>query len=609
MKSPIVLLAGLWSDIRRLEPDVKGLDRDFVTIEQRFENEGYGFLTISLPALCDAFDKGISTGQFCCPKGFKKAHRGTIPAFLQGMFSEVFDPITGSLKETPNIRMIKLIRNVLRFFKKTEMSEASVERLDYQAKSEFFRNDDNVERFIISDRVNHLIGIVSKVLLPTLSSKCPSLGAYKHGPGAVFEGLKGNQKWVSLVNAIKNDSFDTVLHGYGDFEVSLTDLSDRDILVHQPAERLPSLDRSSRSSAKLISVAKNSTSRRTITIEPLLNQFIQQGLNTILRDSILECSILRNSLTLTDQSKNQVLALEGSLLDNWATIDLKSASDLLSIKLVESVFRHHPEFLKLAMACRSTHVQCPEFGTKHVSKFAGMGNALTFPVQSICFTVVGIASILDTWGLKPTHRNVMRASRHIRVYGDDIIVNTDYAHQCVNWLEQVGLRINLNKSYLAGNFKESCGVDAFMGVDISPIYIRSMPDKLETEPNIIAGLVSTSNQLWLSGLYTTSAVLANEVEERLGRLLPLVSQDSGILGWHTRLDGMTPHRWNRTLHCLETRGIALTPIKRRDRLDGYAALLKFFHVPLLGRGVKHLLESPMRFKNRLVSRWVPTFTR
>jgi hypothetical protein len=258
------------------------------------------------------------------------------------------------------------------------------------------------------------------------------------------------------------------------------------------------------------------------------------------------------------------------------------------------------------MDCRSTQIESGDKPVQFLAKFAGMGNALTFPVQSICFAVVCIASILDQWGLKPTQERVKRAARQIRVFGDDIIINSDYAHQAVAWLENVGLKININKSFLEGNFRESCGVDAYKGVDVTPLYVRTRPDDMSTEPNAIGGLVATSNLAWMRGLYSFATTLKDEVEGRLGYVLPLVSHKCGALGWHSRLDAMTPSRWNRNLHVFETRTRVLKPLKRRDRLDGYAALLKAFHVPLLGRGNDHLEKSPIRYKLRIALTWVPT---
>jgi hypothetical protein len=587
---------------------VKGLERDLITLEQRFEYEGYGFLTKALPSLGDAFTQGINSGWFTCPIGLKKIKGGAIPRFLSGMLCEVFDPLTGKLKGDADHGIIKCVRNVLYTFKKTQMPSEEENILHKKAVAEFFRCDDKARLVVIPDRHSHLIGEVSKLILADLSSVPLDEIQFKHGPGAVVEGLKGNQKWLSLTNSIKNEEFDVHSYGYADFGVSLSDLSERAIISESKDARFsPQCGASSRT-ARLITVPKNSTSRRTITIEPMLNQFIQQGLNIALRDCISSCTVLSNCLALTDQSKNQHLALEGSRTGRWATIDLKSASDLLSIQLVENVFRHHGLFFDHMMDCRSNRIDSDIASGSIMAKFAGMGNALTFPVQSICFAVTCIASILDTWGLKPTMARVRRAARQIRVYGDDIIINTDYAHQSVAWLEAVGLTINRNKSFLEGNFRESCGVDAYRGVDVTPIYVRSRPDDESTEPNAIGGLVSTSNQAWLQGLYEFSAALKDEVEERLGVALPLVSRDSGALGWHSRSDAMNPTRWNRRLQAFETRAFVLKPLKRRDRLNGYAALLKFFHVPLIARDRDHLEKSPMRYKTRIALTWVPTQT-
>lgn len=663
MKSPIALLRSLLSDIRRLNPGVKGLDRDIITIEKRFENEGYGFLTIALPALDAALILGLSSGKFTCPIGFKTVKGGTIPRLFSGMFCKVFDPFTGLLVEVPDLGTLKDLRTILMLFKKTQLSVEDEELLHQKAVNEFYLCDEVASTVIIPDRHHHLIGRVSKMLLNTLNFKDVENARYRHGPGAVKEGYKANEKYAALFEAVRSDDSDLHRCGLWGFSET-TRLPDtlmepskgvhdrtrgrrsaaskvsRFTILPRAARLVPlnigdSNDNgTSRSSARLISVPKNSSSRRTITVEPMLKQFVQQGLNILLRESITECRILRNCLALSDQSLNQKLALEGSLHDNWATIDLKSASDLLSVQLVKSVFRHHSPFLDYMMECRSPYVECGNKPTLTLGKFAGMGNALTFPVQSICFAVVGIAAILDSQGKSPTYWSVRRASRHIRVYGDDIIISSRYAHQVVDWLHAVGLKVNVKKSFLTGNFKESCGVDAYRGVDITPLYIRHRPDQVEAIPNVIAGFVSLSNHMWLAGLYDTSTWLKNEVESLIGKRLPLVSRDSGSLGWHSRLDAMTAHKWCRSTHRFLTRTLALTSIKRSDKLDGYAALLKclssarddhpldkdgyqkdrskvarnLFPEPL-ALDLDHLMKSAIRYKSRIGPRWVPTLLR
>jgi hypothetical protein len=668
MKSPIALLVGLFHDLERLNPGVQGLDRDIETIKRRFENEGYGFLAVALPALGQAFVQGLSSGKFTCPIGFKRLKGGAIPRFLSGMLREVFDPVSGQLKETPDQGVLTDLRQVCQFFKKTRLMPDDADFLHHKAVDEFYQCDGVASQVVIPERHDHLIGRVSKLILNTLNSKDVENATYKHGPGAVKEGYSTNQKWLALYEAVKSDDpelrraglwgiDESVPHGYPApdsqdqqrhlVQPRVADGQRRSVgtLLRTTSKRaltktsrlgikgvgVSDLDGASRSSAKLISVEKDSSSRRTITVEPMLKQFVQQGLNILLRDSIKECRILRNSLALTDQTLNQKLALEGSQYDNWATIDLKSASDLLSVSLVKSVFQAQEPFLGYMMECRSPVVTCEGKPPLVLGKFAGMGNALTFPVQSVCFAVVCIAAILDAEGTAPSYWSVRRASRRIRVYGDDIIIQRKYAHQCVNWLIAVGLKVNSKKSFLEGNFKESCGVDAFRGVDITPLYIRHRPDQTDASPNVIASFIELSNHLWLRGLYSASACLKNEVERALGRYLPLVSRWSGAFGWHTRHDAQTVHKFCPRTHRFQTRTLALASIKKSDRLDGYAALLKclsqarqdslpkegfliksmrqvstsLFPEPM-AKDTDHLDKTSMRYNWRIKQRWVPT---
>lgn len=637
MKSPIDLLESLFLDLKRLNPDVKGLERDFVTLEKRYEDEGYGFLTVALPALDSAVLNGLSIGRFACPPGFKPIRGGAIPKFLSGMLCNVFEPSSGVLKDQVDDCVLKSVRNLLMFFKKMKLSPEHEEILHVKAVSTFYECDEVAGSVVIQSRILCHLQRVAKVILPTLETKLGDNMTFKHGPGGVEEKLCSNQKWEELSKGLVKGLFD--LDAYG-FDVQThrhfiyTDSRLREMTappregtafeVHRKPIQLSLFDEPTRSCARLVTVLKNSSARRTITVEPMLNQFVQQGLNNALREAIPECAILRNSLALSDQTANQKLALEGSLTDEWATLDLKSASDLLSVKLVEAVFGSHGLFLDHILDCRSKEIYSDQKDRSPLLKFAGMGNATTFPVQSVCFAAISIAAILDSWGLSPSYRNCLRASRLVRVYGDDIIIAREHARQCVNWLHACGLTVNSKKSFLEGNFKESCGVDAFRGIDITPLYIKHCPATPSTDPNIIAGFVSLSNHLWMEGLYSASTALKEEVESRLRRTLPLVRKESGLLGWHSRIDSTNAHKWCKRTHQLLVRALALAPVYRSDPISGYAALLKYFVTSrvdgegqgslanYLGRILypmdkdpDHLSRTPIRFKSRIKSTWVP----
>lgn len=616
MKSPTVLLRRLLEDIKRLEPGVKGLDRDFETIEKRFLHEGYSFLAVTLPAFGDALTRALASGRFASPSGFKTSRGQAIPRFLSGMLCDVFEPSSGLLKQNAELGVVKCLRDALYMFKKIQLSDEVGLKLHNKAVTEFFANDTITSEHIIDPGVESYLQRAARYMLPTLCSRELDTLTFKHGPGAVAERLKGNQKWSALYDALSSEGFDVGELGFANFLFTAKGIV---ALQHREVSKVAHLGTnspgSSSSRARLVSVPKNSSSVRLITVEPLLKQFVQQGLNIRLREEILKCPVLKQCLALTDQSLNQNLALEGSLTDEWATLDLKSASDLLSLKLVKLMFGHHTPFWEQMIKARSNEVLAGKVPVE-LSKFAGMGNALTFPVQSVVFAIVAISAILASEGSMPTKGKLRRAARHVRVYGDDIVVKTKHANQVVSWLHKAGLAVNIKKSFLEGNFKESCGVDAFRGVDVTPLYLRYRPDNSSTEPRVIAHLVAFSNQAWLRGLYSVSTCVRDEVEQRLKKRLPLVSPHCEALGWVSRSGAFSPTRWSSALHRFEVKSCVLVPLKIGDELDDWPALLKWFTSAkdqAVGRLeqlfpkaviVDHLKKSQIRYNSRMRWKWV-----
>lgn len=86
---------------------------------------------------------------------------------------------------------------------------------------------------------------------------------------------------------------------------------------------------------KISFVPKTAKTHRAIAVEPLLNGFLQKGVDDLMRKKLEKVNI-----DLRDQSRNQEMARQGSLHDTeeaFVTIDLKSASDSISIGLVKSL--------------------------------------------------------------------------------------------------------------------------------------------------------------------------------------------------------------------------------------------------------------------------------
>lgn len=576
-------------DMKRLHPCCRGLERDIQTLEARVKDEGDSFLTVALPALGKAFDQGLAIGRMPKVPGFSSGTRA-IPRFLGGMLSHVFDASTGALLDEPSIEYILSIRQVLLFFKKYLPADDRREIL-HQKAIKSFKSDDESIRALSGSRIETL-SHAGRLVLQNLDDFQELV--CRHGPGAVAEGCSANQKW-------------SVLHqGLSELDPNLMD-SGYDLFAfgqgyHLPDHKVPASTPSP--NARLVTVPKTCTALRTITVEPCLNQFVQQGLNELLRDSIEKCPIMRRSLSLRTQVPNQKLALLGSISGDWCTMDLSAASDMLSLQTVEAVFASKPRFLGLMLRTRTPIVNVDDVSIE-MKKYAGMGNATTFPVQSVTFALIAMCAALE--GSVLSIRQLRRAASQIRVFGDDIIVRRDIFSKVADWMTSFGLKINHSKTFSVGNFRESCGVDAFKGVDVTPCYLRYHPDLTAKEPSAFAGIVSTSNQLWLRCYYNTAEFLRKHVERT--HVLPLVSFNSSGLGWYTRRNWATIQRWNRNLHRFESRTYVPTPLRRKDSLSGVPALLKAFHSPRMSEydiqqvDEKHLESSVRRFNLKLRKRW------
>lgn len=586
MKSLIGLSRSLFLDLKRLHPDVRGLDRDLLTIEARIKDEGVGFLSVALPAFGKAFDQSLASGRMANIAGF--SNDGQIPKFLSGIVCHIFDTLTGVLKDNAPVDHILSVRQVCYFFKKFLPSD---ERDDYLAKLAV-KDFNDVETSIgevnpsLLERFEHVCSFLLPELDLVQEHEC------KHGPGAVFEGYTANQKWSEVYNRLLEFDDKLVTIGY-DLPASL-------LVESLDGDKFRKGDPVG-TCARLVTVPKSCSALRTITVEPCLNQFVQQGLNNTLRDHIKKCKVLSRSLTLDSQKPNQELALEGSQAGNWCTIDLSSASDLLSLEVVKACFARRPRFLEALLASRTPSVND---GRKTITlkKYAGMGNATTFPVQSIVFASLAITSIVSS-SKKLSYSELCRAANNVRVFGDDIIIKTEHFQAFADWINSFGLKINQSKTFSIGNFRESCGVDAYKGVDVTPVYLRHDPDNSSSDPSAFASNVATSNQLWLRGYYSCSEYLRKIIDKV--HTLPLVPFDSQGLGWHTRLNVSTNQRWSSTLHRFEVQTYVPTASRRSDVLDGYPALIKYFHHPLIGRDDStHLSVSVRRFNLKLRKRWV-----
>jgi hypothetical protein len=241
------------------------------------------------------------------------------------------------------------------------------------------------------------------------------------------------------------------------------------------------LDRTSQT----IFVPKSYKTFRTISMEPPTLQYFQQGIWNLIDNLVASNGYLRNRIGFHDQTRNQRLAKQGSIDRNYATIDLSAASDLVSYELVKQLFKGTwlPRYF---LATRSTHTKLPDGQLIELKKFAPMGSALCFPVETLVF-----ASVCEFVTRE------CRMSGDYSVFGDDIIVPTQCVEKVMQILETLGFHVNRDKSFYRDTcwFRESCGHEYCDGYDVSPMRVsRKYASKDEDER--LTKLISLANNAY-----------------------------------------------------------------------------------------------------------------
>lgn len=626
--SYVMVLEGLYGAIFRdltvlFPTDRKDLERDKSRLLSLVKDRGLSFYTIDLPAAGKHFDACLASG-FLSPfklPGFRKSGKGEsgMPKLFSALLLKVFD-CSGMLVEQPDIAAILALRQLFLAAKKVRIT--CDESRTWKTVQDFFRIERDMvppsldwlrdgldfpsseTRFHLWDRVpaqrsdldsgsgrNGELFIDERpahrqdpMLLDTIQRTADivssSLGwfnpdewGYKHGPGAVADLRGGDSKytfpnWPAKLEAIFPMSFFAFAN-----EGLWADA------IHHNSEVVQGFS-SHEPPAKLIAVPKTQKGPRLIASEPTAHQWCQQSLMSYLRDGVRR-SAISESIHFRDQTHNQRFALQASKTQSHWTIDLSSASDCLSLWCVERMFRANKSLLTALHASRTRWLVntidkiSPQF--IKLKKFAPMGAATTFPIQTIVYTVVVVGTMLHVLNLQPSDSNIRRMARQVRVYGDDIIAPHSVGELVVEVLTYLGFEVNKAKTYGTGLFRESCGVDAYDGVDITPAYYLQPYDK--SRPASVASIVECSNNFYMKGFWHTAAWLKSTLPHWIESSIPVVSTDSGAQGWrsvcgtdYSNLD----KRWNDQLHRWEYRILSILSKVERSPHLGESSLLQYF---------------------------------
>lgn len=227
--------------------------------------------------------------------------------------------------------------------------------------------------------------------------------------------------------------------------------------------------------SRLDSVPKDGTKNRTISVEPVLNMFYQLGAKTVLN------SILRRSVKIdvtTQQEINRFMARSGSIDGELSTLDLKNASDSITLELCEKLLPANIYSLLMRIRSADIDIGCGKYTS--LAMMSTMGNGFTFSLMTLLFATL-IQSVYIQLGLS------FQNGVTFGVYGDDLIIKTAAVPLLLESLQDAGFVVNSDKSFTSGFFRESCGGDYYKGHDVRGVYMK--------ECNNEAQLYSVFNRL------------------------------------------------------------------------------------------------------------------
>lgn len=536
--------------------------RDERTLLRRFAMEGFSFLSKALPALASELLACLSGNRNFTPQsGFKSAKGAAYPRFLGAAFERVLLP-DGSLRP-PSEVCYKTVKWLLTFLLWVYKAEVPFNESQIEAYSERFEaQDSQIGVFDIRPTalapdfdthitlMRDLLGDIFRTYASSNEHFAP-----KFGPGINSDTARVDRYHWTYSDLVQSDA----AQHFG-LSVFMTHFE----YTNEYTKWLRLLLRSASSSwtlafcfvcitsdfANVLFVPKDSRGPRVIACEPSYNMWVQQAVRQAMQKCIESHWLTQGQVNFDDQSVNQALCF----VPNMATLDLKDASDLISLDLVKSVFP--TSLLGDMLACRTKYAVLPgpskarnrwsvdESKIVRLNKFAPMGSALCFPTMSIVNFVAIVAG-----EYLYSRRPISQITKEVFVYGDDIVVPSEMARRAIASLHSVGLRVNEQKSFIGSRFLESCGEFALDGHSVRPLRRRQLHAgfrrgrqsgrEVFMDNSWLVGTVDLANSCWREGYASLAFCLSSQVEAITGPLPPRRRGVSGYLGWDSDCDAET----------------------------------------------------------------------
>jgi hypothetical protein len=280
---------------------------------------------------------------------------------------------------------------------------------------------------------------------------------------------------------------------------------------------------------RFTTVPKDCEKERGIAVEPSINVFYQLGYGRVIRKRLEKAGV---NLAI-GQDIHRRVACEASIRGHLATIDLSNASDTICRNLVKLLLP--PKWYRALNDLRSKRTLFR--GKWHLlEKFSSMGNGFTFELETLIFLSLILA-------LSTTDQKLV-AGTNVFVFGDDIIVPTEVSSDVISMLEFFGMSVNKGKTFVDGPFRESCGGDYFLGVDVRPLFLKESPNEPQQLISLANGLrrisahsvirSSCTRRAWFSILDALPVTIRNlRGPEGLGDLLVHDSEERWRFRWRS----------------------------------------------------------------------------
>jgi hypothetical protein len=469
---------------------------DMRTIKNRVKHEGLPFITQTLPRFINEFFILIENGKPSF-EGFKKKPSSQLPVFLYGLTSMVLSSVEQDYKA------FDFLYSLCVSFKKLKGPYPESVLSDNLDK--FIATDNELLSVDITSKINGRLVQRARHFINRLFEKI-DIGdmSPKPGSGATNTPLNYSERFQPFtVYEQLSDKFPYPLWFYTNAMDFKSDVG-----------KYFALARAKYPKSRLKFIHKYVGKPRGICIEENETQWCQQAVKGLMYRHIERHPMTKGHINFADQKINQQLALSSSGDQTMSTIDMSEASDRIWRCLVFALYRD-TKLLPYLDAVSTRLISFPEevrAGEMLVQKFAPMGSAVCFPVMATVHWAL-VKAIIQLCMPGDTRK----LSQHVYVYGDDIIVPTETVKYIFEYLPRFGMKLNKEKSFANSYFRESCGMHAYKGHDVTPVYNNyTLTNKSKLDSTCLLSSIAKEALYFEKGFNATAAVIRRRIRDVYG---------------------------------------------------------------------------------------------